>query len=394
LDGQEILEEVAGALGVELWQRFRDVYLWNELPLADRDALFDGAASFLNDPAFKDASEQQPELRTALRLISRLVDGQAADARQLAPAALTISEWAAQHGHSATAALYAGLAARLRPRDPNLAFEAGRAERRCGRFDRAGEWFLRAIGLSRRSGDDAAYASAFLGWGLMEEERGMRASARQKYVRAWRAAMRGSLHQLGGAARHNMIALSVPDDPFDTGLSHVIAAYKLYDDSSAERLALLALDAGVFFAEHGFYAAALPLYDAASRHLSRPAIITALHANVARSAAALGDVERFRQAAAVVAHDEAQAGEFAPAALAELARAAYTIGLDSKAVAYANSAARAAQARGAVSAERAALDALATVRERRTRDVPLEPPPRIRRFVKRFVARLSGLVDA
>jgi tetratricopeptide (TPR) repeat protein len=359
-----------------------------------REPLFNEGASFLDEPAFRAAADLHPELRTALRTISRLVDGHSVDARQLAQAALTVSEWATGRGHAGTAALFAGLAARLRPRDPDLAFAAGRAERRCGRFDQAGEWFVRAIGLSRRSGDDAAYASAFLGWGLMEEERGMRASARQKYVRAWRAAMRGSLHQLGAAARHNMIALSVPDDPFDTGFSHVVAAYKLYDDSSAERLALLALDAGVFFAEHGLYAAALPLYDAADRHLSRPAIITALHANVARAAAALDHVERFRQAAAIVTREESQAGEFAPGALAELSRAAYTMGLDGKAVGYANAAAKAAKARGALTAERAALDALAAVRERRTRDVPIEPPPRVRRFVKRFVARMAALEPA
>jgi tetratricopeptide (TPR) repeat protein len=393
LEGGHILEEIPGPLGVELWQRFRDAVLWNEVRVDDRAGLFLSPTTYLRDTEFKLASGDLPEMiQSALRNFGELIDPPGAvDARSLAKASVSISEWATLHGYDETAALYAGLAARLLPRNPDLAFAAGRAERRCTRYERAEEWFLRAVGLSRRSGDDAAYASAFLGWGLMEEQRGRRASARQKYVRAWRAAMRGSLHQLGAAARHNLIALSVPDDPFDVGFAHVISAYKLYDDSSAERLALLALDAGVFFAEHGFYAHALRLYDALARHIARPAVHVALLANVARAAAALGNHARFRSAYESVNRDDAQIGEFGPAALAEIARAAYTLGLNGKALATANEALRIARARGVASAERAALDVVDAVREKRAGDVLREPPPRVARFVNRFVRRLSSL---
>lgn len=391
LEARQILEEVPGPLGVELWQRFRDAVVWNAVAAEGRHHLF-MKTTYLRDPAFADAAAEAVEIHPALRTFSELIGGaRTVEPRALAKASVGISEWATLHGHEETAALYAGLAARLRPRDPELAFAAGRAERRCARYERAEEWFLRAIGLSRRAGDDAAYASAFLGWGLMEEQRGRRVSARQKYVRAWRAAMRGSFHQLGAAARHNLIALSVPDDPFDVGLAHVIAAYKLYDDSSAERLALLALDAGVFFAEHGFYAHALRLYDALARHIARPAVQVALLANVARAAAAVGDRDRFRAAYESVGREDAQKGEFAPAALAEVARAAHTLGLDGKAIATANEALKIARSRGMAGAERAALDVIEAVREKRAGDVPREPPPRVVRFVSRFVRRLQSL---
>ncbi|HEY0020822.1 MAG TPA: tetratricopeptide repeat protein [Longimicrobium sp.] len=391
LEARQILEEVSGPLGVELWQRFRDAVVWNAVSPGDRHHLF-LKTTYLRDPAFADAAAEAVEIHPALAAFAELIgSARAVDARALAKASVSISEWATLHGYEETAALYAGLAARLRPRDPDLAFSAGRAERRCGRYERAEEWFLRAIGLSRRAGDDAAYASAFLGWGLMEEQRGRRASARQKYVRAWRAAMRGSFHQLGAAARHNLIALSVPDEPFDVGLAHVIAAYKLYDDSSPERLALLALDAGVFFAEHGFYAHALRLYDALARHIARPAVQVALLANVARAAAAVGDRDRFRMAYETVKREDAQKGEFAPAALAEIARAAHTLGLDGKAIATANEALKIARSRGMAGAERAALDVIEAVREKRAGDVPREPPPRVVRFVNRFVRRLEPL---
>lgn len=391
LDARQILEEVPGLLGVELWQRFRDGVVWNAVSAESRHHLFRNT-TYLRDPAFADAAAEAVEIHPALRAFGELIgSARSVDVRALAKASTSISEWATVHGHEETAALYAGLAARLRPRDPELAFAAGRAERRCGRYERAEEWFLRAIGLSRRAGDDAAYASAFLGWGLMEEQRGRRASARQKYVRAWRAAMRGSFHQLGAAARHNLIALSVPDDPFEVGLAHVIAAYKLYDDSNPERLALLALDAGVFFAEHGFYAHALRLYDALTRHIARPAVQVALLANVARAAAAVGDRDRFRPAYESVRREDAQKGEFAPAALAEIARAAHTLGLDGKAIATANEALKIARSRGMAGAERAALDVIEAVREKRAGDVPREPPPRVVRFVNRFVRRLQTL---
>lgn len=391
LEARQILEEIPGPLGVELWQRFRDAVIWREVAAEDRHQLL-LSTTYLSDPAFAHAAAEIKELHAALRIFGELIDrARTVDVRLLAKASHNVSEWAALHGYDETAALYAGLAARLRPRDPDLAFAAGRAERRCARYERAEEWFLRAIGLSRRAGDDAAYASAFLGWGLMEEQRGRRASARQKYVRAWRAAMRGSLHQLGAAARHNLIALSVPDDPFDVGLAHVIAAYKLYDNSSAERLALLALDAGVFLAEHGFYAHALRLYDALVGHIARPAVHVALLANIARAAAALGDKARFRTAYEEVTRDDAQIGEFAPAALAEVARAAHTLGLDGRAIATANEALKLARARGAVGAERAALEVIEAVREKRAGDVLREPPPRVVRFVNRFVKRLASL---
>lgn len=391
LEARQILEEVPGPLGVELWQRFRDAVVWSEVAAEDRHQLL-LSTTYLNDPTFTHAATEAKELQATLCTFGELIDrAQSVDVRLLAGASLSVSEWAALHGYDETAALYAGLAARLRPRDPDLAFAAGRAERRCARYERAEEWFLRAIGLSRRTGDDAAYASAFLGWGLMEEQRGRRASARQKYVRAWRAAMRGSLYQLGAAARHNLIALSVPDDPFDVGLAHVIAAYKLYDNSSGERLALLALDAGVFLAEHGFYAHALRLYDALARHIARPAVHVALLANVARAAAALGDKDRFRAAYDEVTRDDAQIGEFAPAALAEVARAAHTLGLEGKAIATANEAAKLARARGAVGAERAALEVIEAVRGKRAGDVLREPPLRVVRFVNRFAKRLASL---
>lgn len=391
LEASQILEEVPGPLGAELWQRFRDALLWSEVAPEHRHQLLLNT-TYLGDPAFAHAADGEKELRVALRTFSELIGGvRSVDARPLARASHTVSEWAALHGHDETAALYAGLAARLRPRDPELAFAAGRAERRCARYERAEEWFLRAIGLSRRVGDDAAYASAYLGWGLMEEQRGRRASARQKYVRAWRAAMRGSLHQLGAAARHNLIALSVPGDPFDVGLAHAIAAYKLYDDTSAERLALLALDTGVFLAEHGYYAQALRLYDTLSRHIARPAVHVALLANVARAAAALGDRDRFRAAFEAVTHDDAQMGEFAPAALAEIARAAHTLGLHGKAIATANEALKLARSRGVPGAERAALDVIEAVRGKRDGDVLREPPPRVVRFVTRFAKRLAAV---
>jgi tetratricopeptide (TPR) repeat protein len=388
LDGRQVLDEIPGPLGVALWQRFRDAVIWNNVAVEERPHLFQ-RTTYLYDAAF---TRLAPELDAALRVFKEFNAGERApDARSLAKASLSVSEWATVHDYAETAALFAGLAARVRPRDADLAFAAGRAERRCARYQRAEEWFLRAIGLSRRSDDEAAYASAFLGWGLMEEQRGRRGSARLKYVRAWRAAMRGGLLQLGAAARHNLIPLSVPDDPFDVGFAHVVAAYKLYDDSSAERLALLALDAGVFLAEHGFYAHALRLYDALCPHVVRASVHVALQANIARAAAALGDRERFRAAYERVSHDEAQGGEFAPAALAEIARAAHTLRLDGKAIAMANAALKLARAREAVGAERAALDVIDAVREKRAGDVLREPPPRVVRFVNRFVKRLAAL---
>lgn len=391
LEGAAILDEVPGPLGLELWQRFRDAVAWSGIPATERISGLGSASSYLDSDEFRRAAKGEPALARPLGVLAALHHGRLTNARVAAKAASVFAEWAASRGFDETAALFSGLAARMRPRDPDLAFAAGRAERRCSRYPVAVEWFTRAVGLARRAGDDAAYASAYLGWGLLEEQRGDRAAARKRYERARKAAMRGSLHQLAAAAEHNMIALSVPYDTFDVGFAHVVAAYKLYDESEAERLALLALDAGVFLAEHGYYAPAMLLYDASLPHQARPAVLTALQANVARAAAALGERDRFQAAFDLLMREDALSGEFAPASLAELARAAHTLGLDGKAAGLASEAIKIARERGAVAAERAATKALEVVREHGPGDVPQEPPARVIRFAKRFAKRLSAL---
>jgi hypothetical protein len=50
-----------------------------------------------------------------------------------------------------------------------------------------------------------------------------------------------------------------------------------------------------------------------------------------------------------------------------------------------------ARLRGMVGAEKAALDVIESVREKRAGDVPREPLPRVVRFVGRFVRRLQSL---
>lgn len=390
LEAEPILNEIPAPLGIELWQRFRDAIVWKDVRVEDRHQLFHNTTTYLRGSAYSLADDC--EIGASVRVLARLIDHPASiDARCVVDAIAGIAEWAVSRGYDETAALYAWLAARMRPRDPGLAFAAGRSERRCARYERAEQWFVRAIGLSRRVSDDAAYADAYLGWGLMEEQRGKRASAREKYVRAWRAGLRGSFPQLIAAARHNLIALSYPDEPFEVGLAHAAAAYKLYDNSSPERLALLALDAATLLADHSYFMHALRLYDALKEHIARPAVHVALLSNIARAAAAMGDGERFRHAYEQVTSEDAQAGEFGPAALAEVARAAHTLGYDGKAIATANAAVNLARARGAVGAERVALEVIEAVREKRAGDVLKETPPRAVRFVNRFVKRLSKL---
>ncbi|MCA1788885.1 MAG: hypothetical protein LC667_03200 [Thioalkalivibrio sp.] len=315
MEADPILNEIPGPLGIELWQRFRDAVVWKDVPVKDRPHLFHNTTTYLHDPAF--SLRNDDKIGASVQTLASLINHpDAVDARSVVDAVAAIAEWAVGRGYDQTAALYAWLAARMRPRDPGLAFAAGRAERRCARYEPAEQWFMRAIGLSRRLGDAAAYADAYLGWGLMEEQRGRRDSAREKYESARRAALRGSFPQLLAAARHNLIALSYPDEPFEVGLAHATAAYKLYDNSSSERLALLALDAATLLADHSYFTQALRLYDALAPHIARPSVHVALLANIARAAAAVGDRNRFRSAFEQVTCEEAQAGEFGPAALA------------------------------------------------------------------------------
>jgi tetratricopeptide (TPR) repeat protein len=381
-EGYDIIAELEGAEAFCLFQRYRDTLLWTATDLDDRRGLFWSTPEPLPDAH---------PLCGAVEVLNRIVIApDSANARSVARACLEVSEWGAAGGWLATEYLFAVLAARAADRDHEFAFAAGRAARRQGRFEDAKSLFRRAIALSRRVGDEAGYANAFLGWAIMEEKRGDLSAARTKFIRALRAASRGGLPELLAATRHNMIALALADRNFPEGQAHIVAAYKLYGPDNPQ-LYRLANDAAGFWSAFGYFAIALPLFERALPHVVRPDERIAILANISRAAAGLGQRARFLSAWTEAVSLDRHGGESMPDIYMELARGAQSLGYNAKAQELVREAVGWAKLRGYPAKRAVAESLLVEVQEGRGADPAQAPSPALTRFARRFMQRLRAL---
>jgi hypothetical protein len=143
-EGQEVLDEVSGLLGMVLWQRLRDIQLWTEMPPLRRRKLFRDTPR--TSPVFPiKKAREHPELTQPLQTLETFcLAAGAIDADALVDACLGISTWAADRGSFATALAFAEAACFIRPDDGMLACGAGQACRKLGLDQRADTWFMRA----------------------------------------------------------------------------------------------------------------------------------------------------------------------------------------------------------------------------------------------------------
>lgn len=388
--GLPILDELRDdpALAMLLWQRFADISEWKRTPdVAKRKLIAFGTEydALLDELAHHVAFGELPldQMRRILEV------GSSFDARELAALTEEVASWAGRQGFIETAALYSLLAAHLIPRDPVLNYAAGRAERACARYHRAEQWFQRAIALARRAGDTETYASAYLGWGLMEEQRGKSAEAIRLYTRALRAAERGGARALAAAAHHNMIPLAAQTSSFDEGNAHVIAAYRLYADASA--LTRLAADAACFWAWFGHFELAARVYDAVVDRIdSVPDKIQVL-ANLARALAALRREPQYERVVAKINAFDAQGRHIPPRVWVDLAVAARGFGRTRLALDCTGRAIEEAQGRGEEATLAAANGVLAAIHADSPTETDKAAPDRLQRFAARLTKRIKQL---
>lgn len=385
--GFPILEEVTyPAVGLLLWQRFSDVLEWVRAPASDRASLFDSHPDYL---AFLDGAAHSTEIpRVLLAIGEALRTGSSRSAREMAHLCQAVGDWASREGFVQTAAMYYLLAAHAAPTNPVLNFAAARAERICARYHRAEQWFQRAIGLARRAGDDDTYASAYLGWGLLEEQRGDHAAARVRYTRALRAARRGKLLPLAAAAHHNMIPLAAQSNDFAKGQNHIVSAYNLYGETATA--IRLAADAAAFWASFGYFALAKPVYSAVRERISEFSDQVQVLANIGRAAAAVGNVDEYASI-----YDEltalASSGRHFPArAWVDLAEGARTLGQTRNALDLAGRALEAAEPRGEQATLAAARRVLAAVQSAAAVDRNQSAPEPLRQFAAKLIRRVSS----
>ncbi|MFL5382796.1 MAG: hypothetical protein ACJ8GN_09815 [Longimicrobiaceae bacterium] len=342
-------------------------------------------------PEREESDFTPPELTESLAEIERLVRRDESDASALASACGKIATWAYEAGYLETAAAFAHVAALLQPDDPEFAFAVGRATRDCGRYGLAEVWFQRTIGLARRAQNGAAKAAGYIGWGVLEEQRGRRAAAREKFETALRTATSGGLAAMGGLAHQYLIALTVPDGTFDDGWAHAVAAFRLYPNDDL-RLSRLAIDTGALLSEHGQFATALLLYEAAFPFLTRPADRLAGLANIGRAAAAVGAKRRYAEVWAEFDRlSLSPPKHFYSESLIELARGAATLRYWRDAAKMVAEAARIAREQGNRRALEASQAFLTAIEERASEDQNRPSDPKVERFAHRFKESLNEL---
>lgn len=391
IEGLEILKEIDAPQSAAVFMFYRAVRLWAVTdPEARTDLFVESIPGWLLSALEQLDSEVTPPSITELftRLLS---ESKSLHRDEVANSVSSLANWAFNKNYIETEVTFAILACIVAPRNPHYAFEAGRATRRAGRYELSEECFRRSVGLARRTNDSEAYASAFIGWGLLEQQRGRLTEADARFQRAWRAAEREKLDLLAGAARYYLLSLAAKAGKFDEAMQHATAAYTRFsrrETGKEDWLVALASNTGSLLSEFGYFSAALVLYETALPRLPRLEDRCAVLCSIGRAAAAVADRVRFDAVWMEVTGTTWGRGELLVESFVELARGAITLNAYRKAHALLVDAIEAATdpRNPAVVEAHVLLDQIANSDPPKDEDRPL--PPRVNRFVKRFLERL------
>jgi tetratricopeptide (TPR) repeat protein len=286
-----VLDEVGGAIGYVLWLLLNDCDLW--IAAEQRSQLFaPGGREWAEDawPA---------ELVDAFSLLrAASAAPELARAPDLAAAAATVWEWAERQGHMETALHFAELAARLEPDSSARAGTAGRlCRRRGGLYPRASRWYTRAVRLARLQNDEIAFATAHLGWGLLEFYAGNYLHAEAHFTKGYRSSMRAGRRSLAGSAKHNIMVVYVASERYSEARMHAWEAVRMY---AAHHPALprLAHDVAFLLSAEGYYASAIPVFERSLPFFTGAPERVSVLASLAKAAGGVRDRLRFERAAA------------------------------------------------------------------------------------------------
>jgi tetratricopeptide (TPR) repeat protein len=327
LEGMEILREVAGETGVLLWQAYRNVMFWATAEPEARAALFSpGAAQHRLAELL--AADLPAVLVDPLVAVGRLL-GAADSARgeSVAEACATMAEWAAGQGHSATGLAFTQAAALSSPRDAALALAVGRLSRERGELPRAETWYRHAIMIARQIGDWETYGIAYLSLGNMARQRGNFPAAHRMHIKALRSGKRKGLGPIVGLASHELFVIATETNRAEQAEHYARQAFRAYGADHA-LLPALAHDVAYYWMEQGYFARALPVFEALEPLFSELKQRLPVRAHVIRAAGAAGDREQFRKMwnETIRLTREPDAQPAVATALLEMARGAASLG--------------------------------------------------------------------
>jgi tetratricopeptide (TPR) repeat protein len=291
LEGGAILQDFPGALGVVLWQAYRDAALWGTTHPDLR------VEAFANPPAagYREAvedvlgSEEDSRLKSGLRqLLDLVADPASAKEEQVARACRQLSDWAFEQGRFNTALAFAQDAALAARSNAAAAYSAALVAARLNDHARAEAWFRRAIGLARRSRDWRVYARSFTGLGNLYVRRGNLPAARRLHTRALRGARRGGMRREQAAALHDLFTVAI--ETGTTAEAERLARQALEAFGTRNRrIHVLAHDVAYFWMEQGHFARALAVFQAVLPVIDLPGEKVFALGNIVRAAGGVGD---------------------------------------------------------------------------------------------------------
>lgn len=310
-----VLDEVGGAAGYVLWLLLNDCALW--VAAEHRAQIF---APGGRDWAQAEWPAELVDAFAVLRAASAAPE--LARAPDLAGAAAAVWEWAEKQGYLETALQFAELAARLDPDSSARSGTAGRlCRRRGGLHARATGWFQRASRLARLRNDEIAFATARLGWGILEFNQGRYLHAEAHFSVAFRRSMRVGRRSTAGLARHCLLGVAIASGRYDVAMREAREAVRLYA-AHHPRFPVLAHDVAFAIAAQGYYSSALPVLvkTLPLMGVSRERILVL--ASLARAAGAARDRVRFERAAAEVLRMAENGAEMSDSSVYQVAQGA------------------------------------------------------------------------
>lgn len=369
-------------LAVELWQRARDVKLWNETRHPLRVRLFAPCVD-----ATGIAHVPEP-IRADVQALRKMVgDPHSAAADDCGRACASITRWAEADGHLRLARTYAETWALVDPLNAQAAATAGGYCTRLADYPRAEIWLQRAVRIGRATKNWEWYIRGYLRLGILQFNLGSYKPARRYYARAYRTAVWGGFDGLAGKARHDMMTICTDTNAFDLGIDYASEALTLYpaDDPVfpyfVHDFAFLLLQAGQFRVAKDLLSAALEFIPDHRRLL--------IYGTLARAAAAVGDREQYERLALEVQRRAAISEEGAAAALVRLADGARQYGEWERAEQFAGAALVIAHKRHEGQPQRLAYRVLdrVSIRDRSAPAVPLRRE--LMPLVPQFLGRLQ-----
>jgi tetratricopeptide (TPR) repeat protein len=391
--GASVIDEIDGALGVLLAQRLRDVLLWAAAD--ERAALFRAPRPATIEWTAR-ATLQEDGIAAAVVVLGRLVlFPHAAVAGEISIACTTIAEWAEGRGRLWTALDFSEAAALVRPADAMLSVRCGILCRRLALANRGSQWFLRAIGQARRSGESRVYIEGQLGYGTLLFALGNYPRAKPHFLKAARVAAQKKLWKQAAKAYHDLLCLSTDAGTLEEGDEYARRALDYYPARNP-RIPHLVYDYAYALVRRQHFTFARPLLAAAVGFFSRPSEKLLCTAVFARTCAALGFRDSYDAAIATVLQLSVLTEESAAAALLHAAAAARIAGDWDLAERIAAQGLDLAIRRGEGGAHSALLQLLdeVAIRECTDRDRPLGASEAIERTSRLLLTRLEKICPA